>query len=133
MPLWFYYAFWAFSYIIIDHSCLNSCIFTKLWLIRCLINTRLLIYWHARCHSKLWNVYWYYSVFCKFCTQLTNIHVWSDLYRPNFYGFSINTLIFICWNSRCNYKLRKVPWFDWVLWKLYQSSFSFGSAKKVKT
>ena len=82
--LWFYYVFWAFSCIIIDRSCLNSCTFTKLWLIRCLINIRTLIYWHARCHSKLWNAYWYYSVFCEFCTHLTNIHVWSVLYPPKF-------------------------------------------------
>ena len=25
----------------------------------------------------------------------------------------------ICWYDRCNYKLRKVSWFKWVLWKFY--------------
>ena len=39
---WFYYVLWAFSYIIIDHSCLNCCISTKLSLIVYLINTDLL-------------------------------------------------------------------------------------------
>ena len=27
----------------------------------------------------------------------------------------INTFILICWYARCNYKLRKVPWLNWVL------------------
>ena len=61
--LWLYYVFWAYSYIIIDYSCLNCCISTKLALIMCLINTHILIYWHARCHSKLWNTSWFHSVF----------------------------------------------------------------------
>ena len=30
----------------------------------------------------------------------------------------INTYILICRYARCNYKLWKVLWFDWVLWKL---------------
>ena len=42
--LWFYYVFWAFSYIILDHSCLNYCfISTKISLIVCLIEN---IYWY---------------------------------------------------------------------------------------
>ena len=29
----------------------------------------------------------------------------------------INTHILICWNARCNYKLRKALWFDCFFWK----------------
>ena len=29
----------------------------------------------------------------------------------------INPFILICLYARCNYKLRNVPWFNWVLWK----------------
>ena len=29
----------------------------------------------------------------------------------------IDVHILICWPTRCNYKLRKVLWFNWVLWR----------------
>ena len=86
---WFYNVFWALSYIINDHSCLNCCISTKLSLIICLISTHILTYRHARCHSKLWNASWFYSIFFEFFTQLTNIHVWSVIYSPNYYGLPV--------------------------------------------
>ena len=62
----FYNVFWAFSYIIIEHSCLYCCISTKHSLIIWLINTHIVIYWHARCHSKLWKAFWFYFVFFLF-------------------------------------------------------------------
>ena len=31
---------------------------------------------------------------------------------------SINIYILICWNSRCNYKSRKILWINWVLGKI---------------
>ena len=86
--------FWTFLYIIIDHSCLNYCISTKLSLIICLINTNILI---CRQASKLWNASWFYFVFCEYCIQqLTNIHVWTVAYPPNFYGLSVLS-VYLCW------------------------------------
>ena len=38
---WFYCVFWVYSYIIIDHTCLNSCISTKLSLFVFVINTEM--------------------------------------------------------------------------------------------
>ena len=49
--------FMVFSYIIIDHSCRNCCVYTKTSLIVCVINTHILIYQYARCDCKLWNAY----------------------------------------------------------------------------
>ena len=61
---WFYCVFWAFTYIIIDHSCLNCCI--KLLQIVCLINTHILICWHGRYNNKLRKALWFNSVLWKF-------------------------------------------------------------------
>ena len=73
---------------------------------------------HARCHSKLWNTFWFYSVFLWILYTI-------DEYSCVTYGIStkllrivclINTFILIWWYARCNWKLRKVPWFNCVLW-----------------
>ena len=58
--------FWVFSYIFDDHSSLNCFISIKLSLNVCLINTNILICWHARCNHKLRKVLLFYWVLWKF-------------------------------------------------------------------
>ena len=72
--------FWLFSYIIIDHSCLNCCIFIKLSLIVYLVNTdmsKFQMWLQVVCLPIL------LCFFCELCTKLTNIHAWSVLSSPN--------------------------------------------------
>ena len=83
--LWFYCVFWIFSYIIIDHSCLNFCISNKLSLIVYLIN----IYVHARCDCQLGKTSWIYYFFCEFCTNLANILIWSTISSQNIHKLCI--------------------------------------------
>ena len=45
------------------HLRLVAHIFTKLSQNVCLINTHILIYWHARCDCKLWHAPWFYCIF----------------------------------------------------------------------
>ena len=45
------------------HLSLVAHSFTKLSQNVCLINTHILIYWHARCDCKLWKLLWFYCVF----------------------------------------------------------------------
>ena len=51
-----YCIFYESSYIIDEHSCLKYFIFTKLSQIMCLINAHILVYQHAKCDCKLWEV-----------------------------------------------------------------------------
>ena len=76
--LWFYCVFWSFSYIIIDHSCLNCCISTKLSRIMHLINTHILICWYARCNYKLLELVWFNKFF-------ENFNVWYVLLSSSFH------------------------------------------------
>ena len=57
------------------------------------------------------------TFFCNFCTKLMNIHVWSVAYRPNFCGL-FDKFILIFWYARCNYKLVKVFWLNWLFGNL---------------
>ena len=91
--LWYYNVFGHFHTLLLPiHVWIVS---SNISLIIRLINTHhILIYWHARCHSRLWNASWFYSVFSEFCTQLTNIHVWSKLVScVSIYGYV--SLVFI--------------------------------------
>ena len=65
-PYDFIAAFCVFSYIIIDHLCLNCCTSTKLSLIVFLINIHILICQYARCDCKLWNPLEFIAFFANF-------------------------------------------------------------------
>ena len=97
--LWFYYVFWPFSYIIIEYSCLNSCISTKLSLIIYLINTDT-----SKCHM------WLQVMPLNFITFFLRIFHKIDEYSCLKYCISIkllrivcliNTFILIYWYVRC--------------------------------
>ena len=72
--------FWVFSYITNNHSCLKHCIITKLSRIVCLINTYILIYWHARCSHKLRKALWFNWFF-------RNFNVWYVILHQTFINF----------------------------------------------
>ena len=90
--LWLYYVFFlVFSYIIInDHSCLNCYISTKLLLIAYLINNDM---FKCQMWLKVMECLLILLRFCKFCTKLTNIHVWWALSSPNIHK------LYICYNK----------------------------------
>ena len=67
------------------HLCFITQSFTKLLQNVRLINTRILIYRHARGDLKLWNALWFYSIFGYFHTLLTIFHDWIVVYLPNFH------------------------------------------------
>ena len=79
--IWFYSVFWAFSYIIIDHSCLNCWISTKLLQIMCLINTHILVYQHANVTAG----YERFSDLIAFLRIFILLHVWNVITSSNFY------------------------------------------------
>ena len=51
-------------------KCFVAHTFTKHSQNVCLVNTYILVYWHARFDCKLWNVLWFYCIFGYF------IHFW---------------------------------------------------------
>ena len=103
-------AFFGHFHILLDYLCLNCCISTKLSLIIYLINTDMSNYqmWLQVMECLLILLCFLYKI---------NGYSYLKCCIPNFYGCLMNTFILICWYARCNYKLRKVFWFSWVLWK----------------
>ena len=92
-----------------DYSCLNCCISTKLSLI---ISNQ---YWYAKM-SDVTASYVMPLIFITFFRILHKIDEYSCLKCC----ISTKLLQIVClintfMISRYNYKLRKVPWFDWVL------------------
>ena len=80
------------------HLCLVLHICTKLSQNVCLINTQILVYWHAKCNCKLWKALWFYCIFGYFHTLLTSIHVWSIVSSPKFHRLCVWLMytFFIC-------------------------------------
>ena len=69
--LWFHFLFLRIFHTIT--TCLKRYNFIKLLQNVCLINTHILIYWHARCNCQLWKALGFYYVFGYFHTLLTSI------------------------------------------------------------
>ena len=59
-----------------NNKCLKLCL---------LIKVNILVYQHARCDCKLWNIPWLFYVFVNFHTLLVTIQVWIVVYLPNFH------------------------------------------------
>ena len=79
-------------------------------------------YWYVKMSDMTFNApYWFYSVFSVFsymvddhpCLNLKDCII-TKLSRI---VFLINIHTSTCWYDRCNYKLRKVLWFNLVLWR----------------
>ena len=85
--LWFYCVFWVFSYIIVDHSCLNCCMSTKLSQIVCLINkhsgmlTCHIIESHSCLRRRIFkkNLF-YFPNFRFFLGKFCKLHIFGKLF-----------------------------------------------------
>ena len=101
------------------HLCLVANSFTKLSWNVYLINTHILIYWHAKCNCKSWKTHLFYCIFWVFQYIIVE-H--SSLKYCIFSKLSqivclINVYILICQHTKCDCRLWKVLWFNYGLWE----------------
>ena len=89
--------------------CLVPHIISKLTQNVYLINTHILIYWHARCDCTLWNAIWFYCVFWVFSYIIDDLSCLNCFISTKLalVVYLINTHILICWQAK---------WYKW--WKV---------------
>ena len=102
-PFVFIVFFKEFSNNIVDCSCLNCYISTKLLQIMCLINVHILEYQHAKCVCNLWTVHWFDRVSCEFSYILyyNNLSNFYRLFVEAFMFKSVWVSIYIYGNISC--------------------------------
>ena len=103
----------------------NGISFTKLSQNVCLINTHILIYWHARCICKFWKALWFYCVFRVFS------YIIGEYSCQKYYIFTklsqivclINMYILKCQHAKCDCWLWKVLWFNCIFWVFFSYNY----------